>query len=105
MIKNKKDQVRARKELVSDACEKLFKEEGTITYRAVSNATNIPSKTLERDPYKGIISTYKNMNKKSHSDDDIKKYKDEIKHLKDIIKKQQDENNSLLTLLYDKGKI
>ena len=64
MIELKNALVIERSKIVLQACEECLNDSIEITYRIISEKTNIPAKTLQRKPYKDIISPYGKTNKR-----------------------------------------
>lgn len=104
MIKLKKEQVCNRQKSVELACEQAISNNEKISYKLISEITTIPIKSLEREPYKGIINRFKNKSNIAVNVE-VDSLKKEIVYLNSIIKKLREENRSLMTLLYEKGKV
>lgn len=106
MIMQKTEMVRKRSVLVEEACEDFLNNNKEITYRTISGATNIPQSTLQRNPYKDIISIFRNINKTEEIlDSELLVCRNQIVYLKDVIKQLNKENHELKTKLFLEGKI
>ena len=106
MIRQKKEAVEKRRVLVRNACEICINEGIKITYREITERTKIPSKTLQRSPYKEDIAYYRELNSnKEGVDKQTKQLRDQIAYLNQIIEQLNKENHELKTRLYNEDKI
>ncbi len=110
----KKENVLKRQIEVERACIKLLDENMKLTYRNISQETfkdskdidNIPIKTLQNKNYKPIIDKYRKINEEKVSGSkELNRAREEIKYLRKIIEKLNQENHNLKTELYYIGKI
>lgn len=106
MIMQSKERVKKRSNLVEKACENCVDSNVDITYKVIFEKTEIPKSTLQRSPYKDIISTYRDINKGEQIlDSELLTCREQIKYLKDVIKQLNKENHELKTKLFYEGKI
>lgn len=102
MVDCKKQVVAQRMVKVESVCRELQLEGMKITYRSVFDRSGIPSKTLEREPYRSVISKYKECSlTTTKTDKSIEALKNEIKYLNLIIKQLRKENSELRTMLLE----
>lgn len=110
----KKEKVLKRQKEVERACIKLLNENVELTYSNISQETfmndkdidNIPVKTLQNKNYKPIIDKYRKINEeKVAGSKELNRAREEIKYLRKIIEKLNQENHNLKTELYYSGKI
>lgn len=111
MLKEKKEFVNLRKDMVKKACNTLMKERIDVfkstlkdVRQAIYEETEIPVRTLERSPYKEIINTY--MIKLQEEDSvSVIKLKKDLANKDKIIVQLRKQNKNLMTQLYSEGKI
>lgn len=95
MIKLSKIQVKEREILVTEACRSLIEDDFIITYKLIEERTGIPCRSLERDPYRSIINTYKKNSFTESREDEFQNFREEIRRLNDIIKALRIQNVEL----------
>lgn len=106
MVQLSKSKVQKRLIIVEQACNDLITDKIELSYKSVCEKTQIPAKTLMREPYKTMINSFRNNKVGNYiNNSDIEKHKKEIRDLIDIIKQLNRENHNLKTLLYENGLI
>lgn len=103
MVEAKKERVKERQKIVEDTCRSLLRDNIKITPKNVGQFSKIPHRTLERDPYKKIIKRFKETNNVESPCAEVKELKEEIKYLREVLKKMNEENKNLIKLLYKNG--
>jgi hypothetical protein len=110
----KKEKLLKRQREVERTCIKLLNENVELTYANISqetfkndkNTDSIPVKTLQNKNYKPIIDKYRKINEEKVSESkELNRAREEIKYLRKIIEKLNQENHNLKTELYYSGKI
>jgi hypothetical protein len=102
MLQQKKVRVSKNIDIINKVCEELITLDDNITYRVISEKTNIPIKTLQNKSYKECISNWRNCQKNKDNEDESNIYLEEIKHLKKIIHQLRKQADQLKYELYIK---
>ncbi|WP_394897808.1 hypothetical protein [Clostridium butyricum] len=102
MLEQKKERVRRNIDLINTVCEELINCDDSITYKILSEKTNIPIKTLQNKSYKDCISNWRNC-KNNKDDDESNIYLKEINHLKKVIQQLRKQTDQLKYELYIKS--
>lgn len=98
--KRRQDQLK-REVAVENACSELSKKNPKFTYQDICESTQIPIKTLEREPYRSIKKKYSVSLSNSLVDSfEIKSLKRRIEYLETVIEQYRKQNSSLKTQLY-----
>ncbi|MGF7057340.1 hypothetical protein [Brassicibacter mesophilus] len=101
MVRVKKELVANRLEIVEASCIKLSEINTKITYENISKETNIPEKTLQREPYVSVIRQYRNKsNNIIYTNTEVKALKQKCEYQNLIISKLRQQIKSLNTELY-----
>ncbi|NOW89760.1 hypothetical protein BCD91_001783 [Clostridium beijerinckii] len=102
MLEQKKARVKKNINLINNACAELIDLDDDITYKIISERTNIPIKTLQNKSYKECISNWRNCHKNKDNDEESNIYLKEINHLKKVIQQLRKQTDQLKYELYIK---
>lgn len=102
MLEQKRIRVQKNIDSINKACEELISLNENISYKNISEKTDIPIKTLQNKSYKDCIRNWKSHIEKSEDNIETNIYLEELNYYKRLTQQLRKQNEQLKYELYAK---